>query len=520
VPVWRRPRRYSLVVRAVGHERAEEDGAAAGVDQAGGLGVVLRRLASYPYRLNPDGYSGVGDADEGRSSFARLAVVQGLSAAGDAMLAVALAGSIFFNVSARAAESRVALSLALTVAPFAVVGPLLGALVEHGKGGRRSIIAASALGRATCCFLMAYWAHSVVLFPIAFFSLVFSKLYMVTKAAVVPGTVDRPQHLVLANSKLAVGGSATGLVAGGLAVGLLDIFGTPGLLRCAIAVYLACAWSATRLLVAPSSPVGRGTDQPRARVEEPASPEPAPVGLPPGGLQLAAVATGGLRAATGFVFFLLVFTFRRDSAPLIWYGIALGASQVGNVVGALLAPRLRRRGREEWMLTASSLVMGLGALGTGLVNWGREWLVAVALSAGIGLAASAGKLAFDSMVQRDVPSRVRAKSFARFESGFQLAWAFGSLLAVLVPMSLSAGFITVGGVGLLGAVAFAGGSVRARRGTLPKWWPGAAPRPVARASGAMSLDEGRKAKPARPLANNSFRPQVPGGTRRPVGSGG
>jgi len=173
-----------------------------------------------------------------------------------------------------------------------------------------------------------------------------------------------------------------------------------------------------------------------------------------------------------------VFTFRRHGAALIWYGVALGASQLGNVAGALIAPRLRRRAYEELMLSGSTIVVGAGALAAGAVHWGTHWAVAVILAAGIGLFAASGKVAFDSMVQRDVPQRSRPRAFARFESGFQLAWAVGGLLAVLVPISLSAGFISVGFVGLIGAAAFAGGSVIARRGRLPSWWPGSAPRPA------------------------------------------
>jgi hypothetical protein len=414
-------------------------------------------------------------------------LVHGLSSGGDAIVAIALAGSIFFNVSVTAAQSRVALSLALTVAPFAIVGPLLGPLVERARGGKRAMVTFAAGGRAICCFFMAYWAHSLALFPVAFFTLVFSKLYMVTKAALVPGVVDRPDQLVLANSKLAVGGSVAGMVAGGVGAALLALFNSPWVLRFDIVVYLACAWGATRLLSvrrspapAPLSPQPGGPTvgvPPGPRLFLP--PEPRLVGLPPGGLQLAALATAGLRAVTGFVTFLLVFTFRRDQAALIWYGLALGASQIGNVAGALLAPRFRRYAAEEWMLTGASVVVGAVALSAGLISWGRHWTVAVLLAAGIGLAAASGKLAFDSMVQRDVPSRVRGRSFARFESGFQLAWAIGGLLAVLVPMTLSTGFMTIGGIGLFGALAFARGSVSARRGTLPAWWPGSAPRPPA-----------------------------------------
>jgi hypothetical protein len=487
---------------------------------------VVRRAVWYPYFLYTPIDRGTGPVEPSRSAgpkpkeippFGRLALVHGLSSAGDAMVAIALAGSIFFNVSVRAAQSRVALSLALTVAPFAIVGPLLGPLVERARGGRRAMVLLSAGGRAICCFFMAYWAHSLVLFPVAFFTLVFSKLYMVTKAALVPGVVDRPDQLVLANSKLAVGGSVAGMVAGGAGATLLSLFDAPLVLRFDIAVYLACAWGATRLRsvrrsAAPAGPPRSGlpADQTMLTSSGPAPGAPGPppsmpgasgsdeqvrpgvpgptsrrrhrpqtLGLPPGGLQLAALATAGLRAVTGFVTFLLIFTFRRDEAALVWYGLALGASQIGNVAGALLAPRFRRHAAEEWMLTAASVVVGAVALSAGLISWGRHWTVAVVLAAGIGLAAGSGKLAFDSMVQRDVPSRVRGRSFARFESGFQLAWAIGGLLAVLVPMTLSTGFIAIGAIGLFGALAFAQGSVSARRGTLPAWWPGSAPRPVA-----------------------------------------
>jgi MFS family permease len=459
-------------------------------------------LLSYPYRLYPLGESrfragpkqSPGGTRRDLPPFTRLAIVHTLSSCADSMVAVALAGSIFFNVKVNAAQSRVALSLALTVAPFAIVGPLLGPLVERARGGRRAIVMASAAGRAICCFFMAFWVHSLALFPAAFFTLVFSKLYLVTKAALVPGAVGRQEQLVLANSKLAVGGSAAGMVAGGVGVGFLNLLGARGLLRLDMAVYVACAWGAARLAGAVTSPSGPGPLVAPGPIGPPPSAPPGgpealpaqgaakggPIAsrLPPGGLQLAALATACLRSSAGFVTFLLVFTFRRGSAAIIWYGLALGASQIGNVAGALVAPKLRRRASEEWMLTASSVVVGGAALGAGLISWGNHWALAVMLAGGIGLAAGSGKLAFDSMVQRDVPTRVRGRSFARFESGFQLAWAAGSLVAVLVTMTLSDGFVAIGIIGLLGALLFAGGSIKARHGTLPSWFPGSAPRPT------------------------------------------
>ncbi|HYA45431.1 MAG TPA: MFS transporter, partial [Acidimicrobiales bacterium] len=484
-------------------QRALESTARCTLGRVPALLPWARRWALYPYLLHPPeitggggeaGQAGVSANNEGPSAgmaparhrwslgdlapFTRLAVVHGLSSAGDGMVAVALAGSVFFNVSVRAAQWRVELGLALSVAPFAIVGPLLGPLVERVRGGRRAIVMLSGAGRSVCCFFMAIWSRSLLLFPVAFFTLVFSKLYLVARAALVPSAVDGPEDLVRANSKLAIGGSVAGLAAGSFGAAVFELFGGRSLLRLDIVVYLACAWGATQLRPAPA----RGRESRALLPAAPAPPAPPSLatpalGLPPGGIQLAALATGGLRAATGFVTFLLVFTFRREEAGLIWYGLALGASQVGNVAGALLAPKVRQRLREEWMLTGASLVVGAGAISAGLVRWGRHWAVAVLLVAGIAFAAGSGKLAFDSMVQRDVPSRVRARSFARFESAFQLSWAIGGLLAVVVPMSLSVGFVSIGIVGVLGSAAFAGGSVKARRGTLPAWWPGSAPHP-------------------------------------------
>ncbi len=53
-------------------------------------------------------------------SFQRLAVVQAFHSVGDAMVAVALANTLFFNVPIGEARDKVGLYLALTMTPFAV----------------------------------------------------------------------------------------------------------------------------------------------------------------------------------------------------------------------------------------------------------------------------------------------------------------------------------------------------------------------------------------------------------------
>src|ERR1700679_4321828 len=65
-----------------------------------------------------------------RTAFGRLALVHVIMMAGDTLVTVSLAGSLFFSVSPTEAKSRVLLYLLLTIAPFAVVSPLLGPLID------------------------------------------------------------------------------------------------------------------------------------------------------------------------------------------------------------------------------------------------------------------------------------------------------------------------------------------------------------------------------------------------------
>src|SRR3954463_632352 len=131
--------------------------------------------------------------------FSKLAVAHLLSARGDALVTLALAGTLFFSISPNAARGRVALSLILTIAPFAIVAPFLGPAIDRLQGGRRFIILGTALGRVVSCLFMAAAVHSLLLFPAAFFTLVFSKAHAVAKSALVPAVVRSDEELIEAN---------------------------------------------------------------------------------------------------------------------------------------------------------------------------------------------------------------------------------------------------------------------------------------------------------------------------------
>ena len=54
-----------------------------------------------------------------------------------------------------------------------------------------------------------------------------------------------------------------------------------------------------------------------------------------------------------------------------------------------------------------------------------------------------GKLAFDSLVQRDAPDANHGRTFARFEARFQVAWVVGAFLPVALPIPARLGSLLV-----------------------------------------------------------------------------
>jgi MFS family permease len=370
--------------------------------------------------------------------FARLARAHALSSAGDALVAIGLAGSLFFSISPDAARARVALYLVLTMAPFAVVAPFLGPIIDRQRGGRRRMVLASLSLRFVLCLFMADHANDVLLFPLAFGTLVLGKAYGVARASLVPALVADERELVQANAKLTLVSGVIGFVVSLPGVALLQI-------GAAWVLVLAAVVFAVGAVVALQIPAARGSAP--TTTEERAE-------LRGAGVLLAASAMAVLRGAVGFLAFLLAFSLRSNHAPAWWFGVVLAASAVGALAGAVVAPALRRWVREERILLGALIAVSLGAVGA-LQLGGRP--AAAMLAGAVGLAASAGRLCFDAIVQRDAPDADQARSFARFETRFQLAWVLGAILPVAVTMPRSVGYAGLAVVTTIAAATYATG---------------------------------------------------------------
>jgi hypothetical protein len=386
--------------------------------------------------------------------------------AGDALITMALAGSLFFNISPKAARGRVAVSLLFTIAPFAVVAPLLGPIIDRTKGGRRLMVVVSLVGRAVCCLLIAREIHSLLLFPAALATLILSKGYIVAKASLVPAAIDDPEHLVEANSKLAVGGALVGLLVAIPGVAVLQLLGARTLLRVDSLVLLAGAVTALRIIPA-RRPIVPSEAEARAGPAE-ATERQARLGT---GILLAAGAMGSLRFTVGFMTFLVAFAFRRGHAAPWWYGLVLACSLGGNLLGAAIAPVLRGRLREQWIITGSLGLVAVAALVAGSLRMLHHRPAAAMMGLVVGLAAGAAKIAFDALVQQDAPEAIQSRAFARFEAAFQLVWVVGGLAPVVFIMSLTLGFTVVTLIALGTLISYGVLAFLADRGRLPGWFP-------------------------------------------------
>ncbi|MFI0779734.1 MFS transporter [Streptomyces sp. NPDC021212] len=152
----------------------------------------------------------------GESGLGKLIELHAVNSAGDMLITVALASTVFFSVPTDEARGRVALYLTITLAPFAVLAPVVGPLLDRVPHGRRAAMAGSMLTRALLALTMAgaVVGGGLELYPAALGVLVSSKAYGVVRSAVVPRLLPPRFSLVKANSRVTLAGLlATGAAA-------------------------------------------------------------------------------------------------------------------------------------------------------------------------------------------------------------------------------------------------------------------------------------------------------------------
>lgn len=372
------------------------------------------------------------------SGLSRLLWVNALHMAGDALIAVSLAGTLFFAATTDAQRGNVALYLLVTMAPFAVLAPVIGPLLDRLQRGRRWALAASSFGRAALALFMAAHFDDLLLYPAALGVLVLSKAHNVLRAAVVPRVLPSALTLTSANARLSVFGLVTSGVAGALGAGVAWAFGFPPELWVTAAVFTVAGVLAARLPRHVDVPAGELPADVLSTAEIPVS----------GGRRrrvsphvvLALRATAALRGLTGFLTIFLAFLVQAEfadgwTATLALGGVALAAG-VGSFAGTALGSRLGTAAPDRVVLIAAGTAAAVTVPAAVFYSFGMAVLVA-----GVAAVTNAiGKVSLDAIIQREVPENLRASAFARSETVLQLAWVAGGGLAIALPTTGWIGF--------------------------------------------------------------------------------
>ncbi len=395
----------------------------------------------------------------GESGLAKVIELQAVHSAGDALVAVSLAGTLFFDAPLGEARGKVALYLLITMAPFALVAPVIGPLLDRLRHGRRWALAATMLARAFLVWIMAdAVTGGLALYPAAFGALVASKAQGVLRGALVPRLLPPSTTLVRANARVSLAGTVAMLVAGPIGAAIAWI-GPQWSLRTAFVVFIVGMVLALKLPQRVDAPASDGEEH---EPERPGIGEV--VGRPhgvSGGVVMALRANAAFRALSGFLIIYLAFLLKSQplegvSIPAI-YGLVAGAAGIGSFLGIALGSKLRARSPERvivMLMILETLAMGASAFWYGVIS-----VIGVAAVAGFGQ--SLGKLALDALVQRDVAEVVRASVFARVETLLQLTWVLGGFAGIVLTLWRAVG----GDLGFgLAAVAMAVGFVFVMRG--------------------------------------------------------
>ena len=372
---------------------------------------------------------------------------QVLSYGTDAMITVALAGTVFFGASTHAQRGNVLLYLLITMAPFAVVAPIIGPALDRLQHGRRWTMAGTAIGRAVLALIMA--AHPtelLVLYPCALGSLVLSKAYAVVRAAAAPRLVPPGMTLTEANARLSIFGLGSTLVLGGAVGVIIKVTGSYSLGLWITAIgYAVCAYFAFRLPPQVDSAVNarrHPQEPPRPSSQERVAPLSRIRSWARRGFDqhvvIALQGESAMRLLSGLLTIYLAFYVESTVHGLeaaLDLGAVIGAAGVGNFTGTAIGTKVKMA-KPEAVIVASVAI----AAGTCVIVAIAFGIVFAVIGMYVSAVANAlCKIALDALIQRDVVETLRSSAFARSETFLQLAWVVGAAIGVVLPSSAANG---------------------------------------------------------------------------------
>ena len=420
----------------------------------------------------------------GNRGLMRLADLHAASSAGDTLVMMGLVTTIFFAGPVDQARVRVALALLLTMAPFAVLAPLIGPVLDRFRHGRRFALATTMLGRAALAWVISATIDEVWLYVAAFGAVFLSRTYSVARSATLPRLLPQGLRLSQASARAAVFGAGAAVLAAGLgAIGLA--FGPQWPPRFAILIYVVGA------VVALNLPTQADADSDEALPQQFGLPWRMRIRLPDGStapvlsgqsVSAAVLGSAGLRALYGFLLLFLAFAIRAETVPAAVLGVVAGplaqlvlvgaAFGVGTLLATVLGTALRIS-RPVRLQAVGVVLVGLAGI---LATLRFSLFTILVLCFATALASGLAKVAVDATLQHNLIEAARPTAFARAETLLMLAWVAGAALGLVPFLGPRLGLAIATASTLVATVLAAVAAWRARGQTLlghPPQAPGA-----------------------------------------------
>ncbi|WP_062528057.1 MFS transporter [Demequina rhizosphaerae] len=379
--------------------------------------------------------------------FRRLTLSRLLSQAGDGMFQVGIATAFFFDPTQAATPAEIAIGFAVLLTPFTLVGPFVGPLIDRWP--RQRILLVGNLVRVGMAGLilavLAVDGPLWSLYALALLTLSVNRFLLAAMSAGLANVVPR-HELLAANAIMPTLGTIA--AAAGAAIGGVVTFVAPtasdaslalAALVSAAAAFAASSWAATLL--------GRtelGPENPLAALEWRAQVRALGTELSSGIAYLwrrvtpfqALSVMAAQRLLYGIMFVASILMSRhllgdpdRPEESLGNFSLVLGFAAVGFGLAAVVTPWLGPRvGRHRWIV--GCLVLGASGQLLLAASSARWSLLSAAVI--ISLAVQGGKIAVDTIVQRDTADEYRGRAFTLYDMAYNVAFVSSAAVAATV----------------------------------------------------------------------------------------
>ncbi|WP_296665615.1 MFS transporter [Demequina sp.] len=379
--------------------------------------------------------------------FRRLTYSRVLSQAGDGMFQVGIATAFFFDPTQAAAPADIAIGFAILLAPFTLVGPFVGPLIDRWQ--RQRIVLVGNLVRvaltAGIIVVIAAGGPTWSLYVLALLTLSVNRFLLAAMSAGIAKVVPEDE-LLAANAIMPTLGTIAAAIGAG--IGGLATFLAPGAsdtslalaaLIASAAAFALASWVATwlrRRELGPDHPLEalHLAEQIRALGAE----------LSDGVVYLRRRVTpfhalgvmAFQRLLYGIMFIAAILISRNllgdpdhPEESLGAFTVVLAFAAVGFGLAAVLTPWLGPRvERQTWIVGC----LVLGAAGQALLVFSSARWALFAAAVIVSLAVQGAKIAVDTIVQHDTADEVRGRAFALYDMAFNVAFIASAALAALV----------------------------------------------------------------------------------------